>query len=347
MYSHSLQDEFKEEVLRLFALEAVEWIKQTKAAVSELEGAPPAERASVLYEVILRNLTNLKGSAATVDLPSIGNLAFMLVPLLQRMQQDQRLNNGDYYGALHQGLDALSSVTQILALAETKGLVMEDLETVTRRQADALQSAVAKARAGHDTFSEMPKTAPQSIEALKLTEALWRLKRAPSVGSKTRNPAEFVLRKIHASLDTDSATILRVSVMCTLQELEQLDERFLDETRQRSSTIGAGLTGLMADPTDTSHPQETIQEALRDTALLYERARTVEAHEILSFLHGLEMFLLTALYKRVDIPAQRFEAVASHIGTLVALAEEWVEAGRTERQEIEQIVTEMMPSTLT
>jgi chemotaxis protein histidine kinase CheA len=342
----SLQDEFKEEVLRLFALEAVEWIKQTKAAVSELEGAPPGERAGVLYEVILRSLTNLKGSAATVELPSIGNLAFMLVPLLQNMQRDQQLNTGDYYAALHQGLDALSSVTQILALAETKGLVMEDLETVTRRQADALQNAVAKARAGQGSLSEAPKPEPHSIEALKILEALLRLKRGPSLDSKTRNLAEFVLRKLHGSPDIDSATILRVSVMCTVQELEQLDERFLEETRQRSSTISTTLAALTTDPLDTARLQETIQEVLRDIALLYERARTVDAREVLRFLHGLEIFLLIILYKGVEIPPQRFEAVASRVGTLIPLAEDWVEAGRTERLEIEKVVTEMMASTL-
>jgi chemotaxis protein histidine kinase CheA len=343
MYGHPLQDDFKEEVLRLFALEAVEWIKQTKAAVSELEGGPPADRANILYEVILRNLTNLKGSAATVDLPSIGNLAFMLVPLLQHMQQGQELNAGDYYRALHQGLDALSSVTQILALAETKGLVMEDLETVTRRQADALQNAVAKARAVH-TLTEKPQSDAQSIEGLKIVEAVCELKQAGSVSSRTRNLAELVLRKIHGSLDVDSATILRVSVMCAVQELEQHDERFLEETRKRSSTISTALSGLFTEPEGTVHRQKTLRKALRDVAILYERAGTIHADEIRQFLHGLEMFLLIVLYKRIEIPAQRFEAVAGRVGALIAQVEGWVDVGRTERKDLEKAVTEMMAS---
>jgi chemotaxis protein histidine kinase CheA len=346
--SNSLQDDFKEEVLRLFALEAVEWIKQTKAAVSELEGNPPPERANILFEVTLRNLTNLKGSAATVDLPSIGNLAFMLVPLLQNMQQDQRFNTGDYYGALYQGLDALSSVTQILGLAETKELVMDDLETVTRRQADALQNAVAKARAGHGFSREKLEPERHSAEALKVIEALMQIKRAPSVASETnRGLAEFVLRKIHSSRDAESATILGVSVMCTIQELEQLDEKFLEEARHRSSTISTTLSALSGEPPDTPDYEKKTREALRDIALLYERARMVQADGICRFLHGLEIFLLTALYKRAPILPQRFEAVASRVGTLIALAEEWVEAGRRERKEVEKALAEMMASTPT
>ena len=39
MATNPVEDEFQEEVLRLFALEALEWIRQVKAALLELEGA--------------------------------------------------------------------------------------------------------------------------------------------------------------------------------------------------------------------------------------------------------------------------------------------------------------------
>src|SRR5688572_21668514 len=103
MHVNPIEGEFQEEVLRLFAVEALDWLGQTKAALLELEDVPSAERAHTLYEIVLRNLTNLKGSAATVDLPSMGNLAFMLVPLLQDMQKDQDITNSNYYEALEQG----------------------------------------------------------------------------------------------------------------------------------------------------------------------------------------------------------------------------------------------------
>src|SRR6185503_9771912 len=113
VHVNPIEGEFQEEVLRVFALEALEWIRQIKVALLELEGTPDAAQAQILYESIRRSLTNLKGSAATVDLPSMGNLAFMLVPLLQHMQKDGGVSTWDYSGPLQQGLGALSSVIQV------------------------------------------------------------------------------------------------------------------------------------------------------------------------------------------------------------------------------------------
>jgi hypothetical protein len=337
-----VEDEFHEEVLRLFALEALEWIRQIQAALLELEDAPATQRAHQLYEIILRNITNLKGSAATVDLPSIGNLAFMLVPLLQHMQKDQRVAASDYYGPLRQGLAALSSVIQVLAMAQTKGLVVEDLENITRRQADALQTAVTKARTTA-LIVEHPAPSTQSVETAQIITALLRLKRARSFTSAPRrNFAELVLRKVHAVQEVDSSTVMAASLNHIIQELRDADERFLEETRQRSVTIEKVLTELKPDSTDTPAYQRKIREALREVARLYPCVIGVDAAEIIQFLHGLEIFLIDVLYKRVPPPALRIDAVASRFVALRAMAQEWVDIGLKEWTELEKIFTDLL-----
>ena len=336
-----IESEFHEEVLRLFALEALEWIRQIQAALLELEDAPATERAHHLCEIILRNITNLKGSAATVELPSIGNLAFMLVPLLQHMQKDQRVATSDYYGPLRQGLGALSSVIQVLAMAETKALVVEDLENITRRQADALQSAVTKART-MALIVEHPTPSTQSVETARLVTALLRLKRARSLTSAPRrNLAELVLRKVHAVQEVDSSTVMAASLNHIMQELRDGDERFLEETRQRSVAIEKVLRELKTDPTYIPGHQRKIREALREVARLYPCAIGVEAAEIIRFLHGLEIFLIDILYKQVAAPALRIEAVASRFVVLRAMAQEWVDVGRPEWTELEKIFADL------
>src|SRR5438876_12179985 len=104
MATNPVEDEFQEEVLRLFALEALEWIRQVKAALLELEDAQAQERIQTLYDVILRSLTNLKDSAPTVELPCIENLTFTLTPLLQRMQGKQMSTTSRHYPPSRQGL---------------------------------------------------------------------------------------------------------------------------------------------------------------------------------------------------------------------------------------------------
>jgi len=337
-----VEDEFHEEVLRLFALEALEWIRQIQASLLELEDAPATQRAHQLYGIILRNITNLKGSAATVELPSIGNLAFMLVPLLQHMQKDQRVATSDYYGPLRQGLGALSSVIQVLAMAETKALVVEDLENITRRQADALQSAVTKART-MALIVEHPTPSTQSVETAQLVTALLRLKRARALASAPgRNLAELVLRKVHAVQEVDSSTVMAGSLNHIMQELRDGDERFLEETRQRSVTIEKVLMELETDPADSPAHQRKIREALREVARLYACAIRVEAAEIIQFLHGLEIFLINILYQRVAAPALRIEAVASRFVALRAMAQEWVDIGLQEWTELEKIFTDLL-----
>ena len=80
------EDQFQEEVLQLFAEEGLEWIKQIKVALQELESGPTPDKEKKHYDIILRCLTNLMGSAATVDLTALQKLILTLVPLLQAMQ---------------------------------------------------------------------------------------------------------------------------------------------------------------------------------------------------------------------------------------------------------------------
>src|SRR2546422_779810 len=60
------EDQFQEEVLQLFAEEGLEWIKQIKVALQELESGATPDKEKKHYDIILRCLTNLMGSVAKV-----------------------------------------------------------------------------------------------------------------------------------------------------------------------------------------------------------------------------------------------------------------------------------------
>jgi chemotaxis protein histidine kinase CheA len=343
VHVNPIEGEFQEEVLRVFALEALEWIRQIKVSLLELEGSPDAQRAPILYESIRRNLTNLKGSAATVDLPSMGNLAFMLVPLLQHMQKDRGVSTWDYSGPLQQGLGALSSVIQVLAMAETKGLVVGDLESITRGQADALQNAVTKARSTPRVAVDHPESDTHSVETGKIVAALLPLKRARSFTSvPIRKLAEHVLRKVHAAQEIESSTVPAVSLSRIMHELREADDRFLEEMRQRSAAIQKVLGEIKTDSIGTNDYQLRIRTALREIAFLYPFIEAVDATEILEFLHGLETVLANMLYKQITVPTQAIEAVRTRLTALGLMAQEWADASRKELVDLEKIFTELM-----
>src|SRR3989442_12080544 len=80
------EDQFQEEVLQLFAEEGLEWIKQIKVALQELESGVTLDKEKKHYDIILRSLTNLMGPAATAQLAALQKLTLPLVPLLQARQ---------------------------------------------------------------------------------------------------------------------------------------------------------------------------------------------------------------------------------------------------------------------
>jgi len=345
MSMNPLEEEFQEEVLKLFALEALEWLRQIKSALPELVGEPAPERAAKVYDTVLRGLTNLKGSAATVDLPSLENLAYTLVPLLQAMQGKKIAGSSKHYAALQQGLESLSSAVQLLAVADKKLDAVADLERITQRQADAVQSAVAEAQAVAPSTKAEGMPAPTNSVAI--IEALLDLKRPRLASTEmNRNLVEVVLRKIHGVLDMDSASVTAASITRIMHDLEVLDERFLEEARQRLATIATVLADLKpGGGRDAAAQEKQFQTALQEIALLYETARAVDATMVVQFLHGLETLLMEVFYKRVNVLPQRFEVVGARLKTLLAEAQKWVDVGRAERTVIEKVLAQLMGST--
>src|SRR5437016_6706024 len=87
------EDQFQEEVLQLFAEEGLEWIKQIKVALQELESGVTLDKEKKHYDIILRSLTNLMGSAATVELAALQKLTLALVPLLRSEEHTSELQS--------------------------------------------------------------------------------------------------------------------------------------------------------------------------------------------------------------------------------------------------------------
>ena len=144
MSENVIEGDFLEEVLKAFALDATDWIRQIKAAMVALEAASPQER-SRLYEGLRGNLTNLKGSAATINLPCIDDLASTLIPVLHEMQEKPLMFPAKLYAALDKGVTALSTVITVLRIAEKKAAVIGEIESLARQEIQAVQSVLTQA----------------------------------------------------------------------------------------------------------------------------------------------------------------------------------------------------------
>lgn len=340
------EDQFQEEVLKLFAEEGLEWVGQIKAALQELEKGAPSEREPKLYDTVIRSLTNIMGSAATVDLAALQKLALAMIPLLQAMQHKTLASQPEHFATIRQGLALLASAVQVLDMAESKMVVVANLESIMQLQAEHIQRVVSKLQGvapsppKEDAFKERKFLA-------MVVEALLDLKHGrPSSLEPSRNLIEFVLRRLHRMLDQETAGITAATVSSLLHQIEGLDTHFLEEIQQRLTTVTKVVKELKSSGGKAETRTRNLQDALREISFLYEAARDVGAVAIAQFLHGLEILLLEVAYKGVALSPQRVDGVSARVEAISTMARQWVEMGRSEKTAIEKALATLHDASL-
>jgi chemotaxis protein histidine kinase CheA len=340
------EDQFQEEVLKLFAEEGIGWIAQIRAALQELETGAPPEREPRLYDTVIRSLTNIMGSAATVDLAALQKLALAMIPLLQALQHNKLAPQPEHFAVIRQGLALLASAVQVLNMAESKTVVVANLESIMQLQSEHIRRAVSKlqevapAPPKEDAFKERKFLAT-------VVEALLALKHGrPSSLEPSRNLIELVLRRLHRMLDQETTGITAATVSSLLHQIEGLGSRFLEETQGRLTVIAKVLTDLQSAEGAPESRRQSAQDALRELSFLYEAAMDVGAVEIAQFHHGLESLLLEVAYQGAVPSPQRIAGVASRMEAVITMARQWVEMGRAEKAAIETALAPLLDANL-
>jgi len=328
-------DPFQKEVLKLFALEAHEWLRQIRGALRELEGEPDQREKPKLFDVILRGVTNLGGSAATVELPAIQQLAFGLLPLLQALRSQGALASAEQFTALRDGLERITAA--VSQVAEPPAAASGEPARVTGDIAEPAPSAAPSAPAAPKSRqpSEPGIAPPSPAPSGTILGALRELQQARARSLEpTRNVVEAVIQKAqgdpaHCSSPIEGSTVLRI-----LQELDKLDEQFLAEVQRQVPLITEAVSTLKSGNGSALVSNESLEPILREVQGLHEAARAVNATAIMLLLHGLHTFLTVVAHRRVSLVLQRLEAVESRLGAVIPMAQQWVEVGRIERAAI-------------
>jgi chemotaxis protein histidine kinase CheA len=162
MEPNSTTDPFQQEIIALFAAEAQDWIGQVETALHELEAGPPQFRCVKLFETIRNGVTNLGGSAATVERPDIEKLAFAMLPHLEAIEGQGKVTSAGQCAALRESLEHLATAIQRLIPSAAPAPA-------------AAQPAAAKAAATASTPA--PAAAPAALTG-PIVDALVELDRA-------------------------------------------------------------------------------------------------------------------------------------------------------------------------
>lgn len=323
---------FEKEVVGLFALETHEWLAQIQTALKKLsDGANGAVRPK-LHSIILQGITNLAKSAATVQLPTIERMASGLLPILQDVGRQEPRAAATALNSLQEGLARIATAVQRLSGD------YEDERTIHVPMSEQAPGEVVSSLAlpNHEQVA-IPQTMIQAATAsgVPLLRALRELQQARA---RSMQPARDVLDAVIVRAEQEGEAASVSSVSRILNELNVLDEQFLEEIRQRVPVIVQALTSLRSQGTTDFVTASQLDPIVREVDVLHDLAGRVQASMMTMFLQGLRSFLIVAAYQKSSTLPQRLETVETRMQTLVPMAEQWVNIGRIERAAISDIL---------
>lgn len=316
-------DSFQQEIIALFAAEAQEWVGQVESALRELEAGPPQFRCTKLFETIRNGVTNLGGSAATVERPDIEKLAFAMLPLLEAIEGQGRVSSAGQCAALRESLEHLATAIQ--------RLIPSSVPAAGAGAQPAAAPAAAVSAPIHATA-----VAPTSLTG-PIIDALLELQQSRAESAETTKALVDSLIQLPAgSASQGVVTGDRAAIVRNLKELDALDAQLLADVQQRMPNIQKAFSSLKAEGAAAFASNGSLDGVLQDVVRLRDEAFAAGASSVMSFFKGLHSWLSLVARQQIAVPAQRFEAVESRLKSAVTMTQQWVDVGRMKKANVEQ-----------
>jgi HD-GYP domain-containing protein (c-di-GMP phosphodiesterase class II) len=310
---------FEREVIGLFALEAHEWLAQIHSALKRLgEGATGTAR-SKLYGIMLQGLTNLARSAATVHLTAIEDMALALVPILHDVGRQEPRAMAAALASLQSGLNRINAAVRH---AEGRPPVEEMPDSM---HTDAVTTLGAPSRV-------LPMRMASGVSLLTA------LRELQHVRSRSVQPARDVLDAVILHAEQESGEVTVDGIRRILDDLDRMDERFVNEVNRRIPELSRALSELQTEGRTDVVTASQLAPVIEQVEALHDASDSVQAGMMTMFLQGLRAFLMMAAHRKTPTLAQRLSAVEARIQALVPMAEQWVSIGRVERAAIAEIL---------
>mgnify|MGYP001291549365 CR=1 FL=1 len=301
------EDAFQKELIELFVQEAQEWLQQIHVALDELQQAPPAERYRSLAQTIKVGITNLGGSAATINLSDVERASFSALPFVEAVREPGARISADDFLALCKQLGHIHG-----ALTRATGVTFETEPEHT--SVDSAPSVIG------------------TQELLVRLRAIQEHSAAP--GTFSRNLVQTMTAQTEGLMNRGMEQCNLASIQEFLDRLAEAEQGFLDLVRQDVPHLSAVFQALRNGGAGTSQ----LQSAVERIAQLWSAAQQVNAAHAMTFFMGLHSFLTIVMEQRAGVGTNRFEAVYTRLVQTVTSLEEWVQDGQTERAAIQSVL---------
>ena len=303
--SGDTSDEFQNELVDLFVQEAHEWLQNIHVALDEIQQGPPPERHAALINTLTAGVTNLGGSAATINLPNVEQASFAALPFIEAIKDPTKS----------------FSVQDFLSLCKQLGQIHTALTKATGVSFDA--------EAEGETIEAVPGLSPaEFVETLRKLQS-----KQETTGPLERNLIKTMIDQMEGQVQAGVQHVGVDVIQGYLDRMSESEEAFVQVVEQQMPTLTAQLSSL-ADPASMSG--DVLEASIREVTQLRAEAQQVSVTPAMTFFSGLHSLLSVLAQHRISLAAARVQAITDRLSVVRKLIHQWVERRRSERAAIGQ-----------
>ncbi len=300
-------DDFQKELVDLFVQEAHEWLQNIHVALDELQQGPPPDRHQKLIEIISAGVSNLGGSAATINLPEVEQASFAALPFIDAIRDPKKT----------------FSVQDFLSLCKQLGQIHTALTKTTGVSFEETGEAAAES-----IRQTMP--IPDFVRALQHLQQTQQL--------TGRNLVQGLIDQMESQLRAGVDQVDVYALHDFLARVSDAEEAFLRTVQQSLPALADKVRSLAIDENRQSQGTEVLEASLRDVSQLRTDAQQVNAAPVMMFLTGLQSLLTVIIQRRVTVAAKRLVAVEGRVRSMAGIIQQWVKLGQAERAAINKLL---------
>lgn len=304
-------DDFQKELIKLFVQEAHEWLQNIHVALDELQQNPVPERHAKLIGAISAGVTNLGGSAATINLLDIEKASFEAIPFIEALEDPHKQ----------------FSAQDFLALCKQLGQIHTALTRATSVSFE------------EDGPSAVGEVVGESLTPGEFLHTLQELQeKQPANITSGHNLIGSLIEQIEGQVQAGVERLDTTAVQGYLVRVSHAEESFLQAIDQRVPEILRTMCDLTMTRDEASSCKVVLDDALQAVAQLRVAAQQVNASSAMMFFTGLHSLLTVVAQRRVILAATRVESVKARLHARGVAIHQWVEHGRAQRAAIDQLL---------
>ncbi|HET7910070.1 MAG TPA: hypothetical protein VFL19_05130 [Nitrospira sp.] len=304
--SGDTSDEFQKELVDLFVQEAHEWLQNIHVALDELQQGPPPERHAALIGTLTAGVTNLGGSAATINLPDVEQASFAALPFIEAIKDPTKS----------------FSVQDFLSLCKQLGQIHTALTNATGVSFES------------EGETEAAATAP-AVSPAEFLDTLRRLqsKQSTAAGPMERNLIKTLIDQMEGQVQAGVQQVGVDVIQGYLDRMAASEEAFVQFVDAQMPVLTEKVAALAADAALCG---DALTASLQEVAQLRAEAQQVNVTPAMTFFGGLQSLLSVVAQHRVRLADRRVQTIIGRLAAIRELVHQWVERGKAERIAIGQ-----------